>query len=116
MEIENETIDAVQAFKNLAKYPPALGMTGTVIGMIGLFTNLQDKSQIGSHLATAMTATFLGLVLTNMFISPLADRLQVRHINRKRMFGNVYQILLLINQDEPAQLVQSELDGRSLVA
>lgn len=116
MELENETIDAVQAFKNLSKYPPALGMTGTVIGMIGLFTNLQDKSQIGGHLATAMTATFLGLILTNMLISPIADRLQVRHINKKRLYNNTYQILLLINQNEPSQLVENELAGRSAVA
>lgn len=116
MELENETIDAVQAFKNLSKYPPALGMTGTVIGMIGLFANLQDKSQVGQHLAIAMTATFLGLIVTNMVISPLADRLQVRHINRKRLYSSIYQVLLLINQNEPLQLVKTELQGRSLSA
>src|SRR4051812_22851105 len=37
-EIEGRTTDAIQALKNLSKYPPTLGMTGTVMGMIALFS------------------------------------------------------------------------------
>lgn len=116
MELEEDLVDSVQALKNLSKYPPALGMTGTVIGMIELFSNLQDKSQIGGHIATAMTATFLGLAVANLFVLPLADRLHVRHINRKRFYNNVYQILLLINQKENVQIVENELSQRSVSA
>lgn len=113
MELETETIDAVQAMKNLAKYPPALGMTGTVMGMIALFTDLDaNKGNIGSNLALAMTATFFGLILTNAFLSPLADRLQVRHVNHGRLCQNIYQILLLINQGEPPQLIANEVGER----
>ncbi|MCB0393528.1 MAG: MotA/TolQ/ExbB proton channel family protein [Bdellovibrionales bacterium] len=113
MHLENETIDGVQALKNLAKYPPALGMTGTVMGMIALFANLDSqKGNVGANLALAMTATFFGLVITNFVLGPLADRMQVRHVNRKRLYSNIYQILLLINQDEPIQLVTDELENK----
>ncbi len=110
MEIENDTLDALQALKNLSKYPPGLGITGTVMGMIALFSSLDnDKSAIGANIALAMTATFFGLFLQNILIAPVADRIQIRYVNRKRMFANIYKILLLINQDEPMALISSEL-------
>lgn len=113
-EIEAKTHDAVQALKNLAKYPPTLGMTGTVMGMISLFSALdQNRSNIGSALSVAMTATFFGLVLANVFISPLADRLHVRQVNQHRTLENMYELLLLINQGEPTALIKEELNERA---
>ena len=80
------------------------------MGMIALFSTLDsNKSNIGSSIALAMTATFFGLFLTNVLIAPLADRIQIRYINRKRMFANIYKILLLINQDEPDAIINNEL-------
>jgi chemotaxis protein MotA len=113
-EVESKTHDAVHALKNLSKYPPALGMTGTVIGMINLFSNLDsNKDKIGTNLATAMTATFFGLILTNMIISPLADRLHVRQVNQARMIENIYEILLLINRGEAPTLIKEEMRDRA---
>ena len=110
MELENDSIEALQTLKNLAKYPPGLGITGTVMGMIALFSNIDsNKDSVGSSIALAMTATFFGLFLTNVFIGPIADRVQIRFVNRKRMFNYIYKILLLINQDEPIALVTSEI-------
>lgn len=111
MELENDSIEALQTLKNLAKYPPGLGITGTVMGMIALFSTLdQNKSSVGANIALAMTATFFGLFLTNVFIGPIGDRVQIRFVNRKRMFNYIYKILLLINQDEPVALVASEIN------
>jgi chemotaxis protein MotA len=113
-EVESKTHDAVHALKNLSKYPPALGMTGTVIGMINLFSNLDNnKDKIGTNLATAMTATFFGLILTNMIISPLADRLHVRQVYQARMIENIYEILLLINRGEAPTLIKEEMRDRA---
>ena len=112
-EMESRTLDAVQALKNLVKYPPALGMIGTVIGMIALFAKLdQKKDHLGVSLSMAMTATFLGLVLTNAVISPLADRLHVQHLREQRYLDNIYEILLLINRGEPASLIRGEMNQR----
>jgi chemotaxis protein MotA len=113
-EIDARSADVVHAIKSLAKYPPTLGMTGTVIGMIKLFSTLDsNKSSVGSALSTAMTATFLGLVLANIFIAPIADRLHIRHVAHQRVLDNCYEILLLINQGEPSALIREELNERS---
>jgi len=113
-ELESKTIDAVQALKNLAKYPPTLGMTGTVMGMINLFSTLDsNKGNVGEALSTAMTATFFGLIIANILISPVADRLHVRQVGQSRLLDNLYELLLLINQGEPSTLIREELDERA---
>ncbi len=113
-ELEQRSTDAVQCLKNLAKYPSALGMVGTVIGIVNLFRALdENKNSIGPAFATALTATFFGLMLSNGLVMPLADRMQIRHMNHKKYLQHVYQVLLMINQNEAAHLIQTEVSQRA---
>lgn len=113
-EIEQRSADSIQALKNLAKYPPALGMAGTVMGIVELFQGLQEnKSQIGPAFAMALTATFFGLLIANVMIMPLADRMHVRHMSLQSYLGHVYSLLLLINQEEAPQIVEDEVKARA---
>jgi chemotaxis protein MotA len=113
-EIEQRSVDAIQCLKNLAKYPPALGMAGTVMGIVTLFQSLDgNKEKIGPGLAIAMTATFFGLIIANGIVMPLSDRLQVKQLAQTTYLQNLYQVILLINQDEPAELVADEVRARA---
>jgi chemotaxis protein MotA len=112
-ELETEIVASIQCLKNLAKYPPTLGMIGTVVGMISMFNQLQTaKDQLGAHLAIAMTATFFGLGLTNLVISPMADRLSIRHLQQKKLYNNIYQIILLINNGEASSIISGKMEQK----
>lgn len=113
-KMENEDAEAVSALHHLAKYPPALGMMGTVMGMISLFAGLgsSDKSGLGPALAVAMTATFYGLLAANALLSPLADRISVETMHAKKRCGLIYEILTLVNRREPVQMIEEELTHR----
>jgi chemotaxis protein MotA len=113
-EIEQKSVCAIQCLKNLSKYPPALGMMGTVIGVVSLFQTLgANKDKMGNSLALALTATFYGLVVANALIMPLADRLQIRNTAEKKYLQDIYQILLLINQNELSDLIVDEVELRA---
>lgn len=113
-ELEVKSSDSVQSLKNLAKYPPALGMIGTVMGMVTLFASLdQNRNNIGSHLSLAMTATFFGLIISNVILSPLADRVHVRQVYQHRVYASIYEVLLLINRDEPQSIILDEVSHRA---
>lgn len=113
-QLEGEDHEAIGALHNLNKYPPALGMMGTVMGMISLFSHLgsSDKSALGPSLATAMTATFYGLLASNAVLSPLADRMTLEAMHRKKYFNAVYEMITLINRREPMNLIEEELTNR----
>lgn len=108
-EINTASEKPIATLKNLAKYPPALGMTGTVIGMIALFSNLSadNKAAIGPSLALAMTATFYGLAMANFLIMPLADRLHVWHLAETKNNELIFQTLLMINKNEPIAIIET---------
>ncbi len=99
----------VHVLKSLSKYPPALGMTGTVMGMIALFAGLDsnNKSEIGTFLAIAMTATFYGLIFANFILLPLADRIFIKHQSVMNQNEVVFNALIKINNDEPSTLIEN---------
>lgn len=113
-KLEHQDTESLMALQALAKYPPALGMLGTVMGMITLFAHLgtSDKSALGPALATAMTATLYGLILTQGFLSPLADRINVEVVYKRKYYGYVYEILNLINHREPINMIEEEIVHR----
>ena len=112
-ELNRASEQSVATMRNLAKYPPALGMTGTVIGLVSLFSHLgpDSKDKLGPSLALAMTATFYGLMLANMVLLPLADRLHVQHLSHVKKNEHVYRVLLLIEQGEPPSLIEGEVNA-----
>jgi len=100
---------AVGVLRNLGKYPPALGMLGTVIGMIHLFSGLGSsggQSEIGSQLAVAMTATLYGLILSNLVLVPLADRLATIEDRRRHALEQTIRLLLSVFERKPFSVAE----------
>ncbi|MBU0515995.1 MAG: MotA/TolQ/ExbB proton channel family protein, partial [Proteobacteria bacterium] len=60
---------------------PALGLAGTMIGLIRMLSSLSDPSQVVSGLATALITTFYGLILANLVVLPLSRKMleHIRH-------------------------------------
>lgn len=59
----------------VADAAPALGMAGTILGLIGMFANMADPDSVGPAMALALMTTFYGLVLANFIAAPVARRL-----------------------------------------
>lgn len=83
--LENEIITvldkqrrAVQVLQSMAGLSPALGLIGTLIGLVRLLDSLNDPSQVGSAMALALLTTFYGAILANLILVPLAGRLRIR--------------------------------------
>lgn len=110
-EMNQSLEQAVAALRNLSKYPPALGMTGTVMGLVTMFSQLAPDKQanMGESLALAMTATFYGLILANTLILPLADRLSVMQISRTRFNDYVFRALILVHRGEASSVIEDKI-------
>ena len=108
-DFNGQSEKVVTVLKNLAKYPPSLGMTGTVVGLVALFSNLggSNKDSIGPALAVAVVATFYGLILTNFIILPVSDRLHIIHLSRAKRNEQIYLTLVLINSGEPVDIIKN---------
>jgi len=68
--------ERVIAFWNgCADAAPAMGMAGTIIGLIGMFAGMRDPAAIGPAMALALLTTLHGMILANMIAGPIAGRL-----------------------------------------
>ena len=57
---------------------PAFGMIGTLVGLVQMLQELDDPSQIGVGMATALLTTLYGAVAANLVCIPLAGKLETR--------------------------------------
>lgn len=55
---------------------PAMGLIGTLVGLVQMLGNLQNPESIGPAMAVALLTTFYGAVLSNMFFMPIANKLE----------------------------------------
>lgn len=65
-------------FSTLAAYSPAMGMIGTLIGLVQMLQNLSDPSAIGPAMAVALITTFYGAIISNVVCLPMAGKLKGR--------------------------------------
>lgn len=89
---------AGKKFFDLIKlYAPGYGLVATLIGQIGMFSNLNGGVEILGHmLAVAVVATMYGTVLANAVAGPIGDKLALRSaeeiLNREMILQGVLSI------------------------
>ncbi len=82
---------STSVLRKAAEFSPAMGLIGTLIGLVQMLGNLDDPSTIGPSMAVALLTTFYGAVLANMVFSPLASKLE-RNSAEEAMINNVYMM------------------------
>jgi len=65
-------------FKSIGDVAPAMGMIGTLIGLVGMLQNMDDPKTIGPSMAVALLTTLYGAMMANMVALPIADKLTLR--------------------------------------
>ncbi len=65
-------------YEDLGAFAPAMGMIGTLIGLVQMLQKLDDPSAIGPAMAVALLTTLYGAVIANVFALPVAKKLKIR--------------------------------------
>lgn len=84
---------------------PAMGLIGTLVGLVQMLGNLDDPSTIGPSMAVALLTTFYGAILANMVFNPLASKLE-RNSEIELMVNQIYTIGVasVSRQENPRRL------------
>ncbi len=112
LEIEMDFIRSrhqlgAEVFTTMGTYAPAMGMIGTLIGLVQMLQSMDDPSSIGPAMAVALLTTFYGSVLANIICMPIAGKLRTR--SKEEMLTKemtVTGIISLSNGDNPRILEQ----------
>jgi chemotaxis protein MotA len=76
--VEDRHKKGADMFAAMGAISPAMGMIGTLIGLVIMLQNLQDTSAIGPAMAIALITTFYGAVLANVIFIPFSGKLRIR--------------------------------------
>ena len=113
----NQTIQrhkvGIVMFKNMAIVAPAMGMIGTLIGLVQMLANMSDPASIGPAMAVALLTTLYGSIIANVFASPIAVKLerssQMEELNRKLIMETISGIQEGMNPRVLEQLLSTYL-------
>ncbi|MCV2883212.1 flagellar motor protein PomA [Aestuariibacter sp. AA17] len=70
-------------FKGMGDVAPAMGMIGTLIGLVAMLSNMDDPKSIGPAMAVALLTTLYGAFLANVICLPMAVKLSNRALEEQ---------------------------------
>jgi chemotaxis protein MotA len=110
LSIERHTTGA-DMFKAMAVYAPAMGMIGTLIGLVQMLANMSDPASIGPAMAIALLTTLYGAIIANAFAQPLAEKLILIRGYEKRNKDLIFETIKGIQEGTNPRVLKQLLDA-----
>lgn len=96
-------------FSSMAEVAPAMGMIGTLVGLVAMLANMDDPKAIGPAMAVALLTTLYGAVIANAVCGPIADKLKLRAGEELMVKNLVIDALLAIQNGQNPRVIDSML-------
>lgn len=108
-EMEKRHYDASSVFKTLGAYAPAMGMIGTLIGLIQMLADLSDASNLAKGMGKALITTFYGSVVANMVAMPIASKLDYKTAQEVGTRQMIIEGVLAIQSGVNPRIIEDKL-------
>jgi chemotaxis protein MotA len=96
-------------FGALTVVAPAMGMIGTLIGLVAMLANMDDPKSIGPAMAVALLTTLYGAVIANAVTDPISEKLKLRASEEAMIKSLVIDALLAIQGGQNPRVIDSML-------
>ena len=100
-----------EIFTTLGAFAPAMGMIGTLIGLVQMLQTMEDPSTIGPAMAVALLTTFYGSVTANIVCLPIAGKLKNRSSEEVMMKDLMSEGILSIAKGDNPRLLEQKLNA-----
>lgn len=98
-----------QIFKSMGDVAPAMGMIGTLIGLVQMLSNMADPKTIGPAMAVAMLTTLYGAIVANMIAFPIADKLDLRSKQEQLCMSLIIDAVTAIQEGQNPRVIEEML-------
>jgi chemotaxis protein MotA len=117
MEVRAHTLfhrydEEASIFKTIAKFPPAFGLMGTTLGMIGLMQSIGSEDafeKIGPTMGVALVATLYGVAIANLIFIPLGENIGRLNNQEDTLRSIIIEGVELISRRSHPVLVEEKL-------
>lgn len=94
-----------QIFKAFGDVAPAMGMIGTLVGLVQMLSAMDDPKSIGPAMAVALLTTLYGAIVANMVAIPIADKLELRSQEERRARSLVIDALAAVQAGQNPRVI-----------
>lgn len=101
----------IAVFTRLGSLAPAMGMIGTLIGLVQMLANLADPTSIGPAMAVAILTTFYGALISNLLFLPLAGKLRAKTMQEELQLYVIFEGASSILENNNPRLVYEKLSS-----
>lgn len=98
-----------EIFTTMGSFAPALGMIGTLIGLVQMLQSMDDPNAIGPAMAVALLTTFYGSVLANLVFMPVAGKLRTRSKEEILIKEMIVQGVISLCRGDNPRLIEQKL-------
>ncbi|WP_053954927.1 motility protein A [Inediibacterium massiliense] len=96
--------------KMIAHVSPSFGLIGTLLGMVGLLSNIHQTDMIMSNMASALISTLYGSLISNFIAVPLMGRMKEYIDQNILQYRIIMEGILLISQNDTARNVFDKMN------
>lgn len=96
-------------FKTLGDIAPAMGMIGTLVGLVAMLSNMDDPKSIGPAMAVALLTTLYGAFLANVIALPMSAKLLIRTEEEKLNQSLIMDGVLGIQDGQNPKVIEGVL-------
>ena len=98
-----------EVFSTMATFAPAMGMIGTLIGLVQMLQSMDDPSKIGPAMAIALLTTFYGAIMANLICMPIAGKLRGRSKEESQAREMVIEGVLSLTRGENPRILEQKM-------
>ncbi len=100
-----------EIFTTMGNFAPAMGMVGTLIGLIKMLVQMDDPSSIGPSMAVALITTFYGVILANLVFLPAAGKLKTRSTSELQLKQLIISGIQSVQSGDNPRLLEEKLQS-----
>ena len=100
-----------EIFTTMGSFAPALGMIGTLIGLVQMLQSMEDPSTIGPAMAVALLTTFYGSIMANIVCMPIAGKLRTRSKEEALTKEITIQGILSLSSGDNPRILEQKLQS-----
>jgi chemotaxis protein MotA len=98
-----------EIFMTMGNFAPAMGMMGTLIGLVKMLMQMDDPSSIGPAMAVALITTFYGVILANLIFLPMAGKLKTRSADELTVKQLIINGILSVQSGDNPRILEEKL-------
>jgi chemotaxis protein MotA len=96
-------------FSQWAALAGAMGMIGTLIGLVAMLLNMADPSAIGPSMAVALLTTMYGAIIGNVVGTPIAIILGIRNEEETLIKEMILSGIMSIQSGDAPRVLEAKL-------